>query len=145
MKFKVGQKAQVVSPYTFSGFKDGDIVEISKIIDEDSDFAYYEAKLCHSERGFGYLNEDELEPISIETDAHSISIAPITNGDKIRAMSNREFAEALCSESFDMFMYCSSSVCKFCPHKDTSSCFYSNSCIDGVESWLNSPADTYTD
>lgn len=57
----------------------------------------------------------------------------MTNGDKIRAMSNREFAEFFCRESVDL------SICDCCQHYPDN-CSIHN-CIDGVEAWLNSEAE----
>lgn len=138
MRFKVGQKVRVVKPYTKSGFKDGDIVEISKIEDEGSDYPYYKAKLCSNEQVLWYLDEGEVEAIEIgEDEFQSIESedkpVPITNADKIRAMSNRELAEFLFEADYE------DSACVACPHKKDFCTI--NGCIDGYESWLNSEAE----
>lgn len=59
----------------------------------------------------------------------------MTNGDKIRAMSNRELAEFLFSADYE------DSACVVCPHGNKSICTAEDSCIDGYEAWLNSPAE----
>lgn len=128
MRFKVGQKVRVVKPYTQSGFKDGDIVEISKIEDEDSSYPYYKAKLCSNEQVLWYLNEDEVEAIESEDKA-----APLTNGDKIRAMSNRELAEFL--------SYYKEFSCEICPRNPRTCAYIKNGCEDGMIAWLNSEAE----
>lgn len=128
MRFKVGQKVRVVEPYTHSGFKDGDIVEILKIEDDDSDNVCYKAKLCSNDLVIWYLNEDEVESIEIKS-------APITNGDKIRAMSNRELSDFL--RNFDSYDTLSETICKDCVWSD--SC--TKSCVECLEVWLNSPVE----
>ena len=55
----------------------------------------------------------------------------MTNGDKIKSMDNAELAKVLCqSKEFDKCNYCS-----YCP----SDIFCKESCIDGIEAWLESP------
>lgn len=57
----------------------------------------------------------------------------MTNGDKIRAMSNRELAEFLFSANYEDL------ACMSCPHKKDFCTI--NGCIDGFEAWLNSEAE----
>lgn len=55
----------------------------------------------------------------------------MTNGDKIRSMDNTALAKALCqSKEFNKCNYCS-----YC----SSDIFCKESCIDGIEAWLNAP------
>ena len=57
----------------------------------------------------------------------------ITNGDKIKSMDNAELAKVLCqSKEFSKCNYCS-----YCP----SDIFCKESCIDGIEAWLESPTE----
>lgn len=78
MKFKIGNKVRVVSPYSGGNFEDGDIVEIVQIGFEDEDC--YGAISPHDNMMW-FLQEDE--------------VAPATNADKIRSMTNEELAEWL--------------------------------------------------
>ncbi len=57
----------------------------------------------------------------------------ITNGDKIRQMSNVELAKII-SDCGDE---CGGAMCKYCNSDNCSG----QSCIDGIEAWLNAPAD----
>ena len=58
------------------------------------------------------------------------------NGDKIRAMSNRELAEFLFEADYEDY------ACVVCPHKYTDHCDTSGAaCVDGYEAWLNSEVD----
>ena len=57
----------------------------------------------------------------------------MTNGDKIKSMDNAELAKVLCqSKEFSKCNYCS-----YCP----SDIFCKESCIDGIEAWLESPTE----
>ena len=84
MRYKVGTKVRVVNPYSGSEFEDGDIVTIIGIGFED-DPDCYEAILSEGDFSW-YLREDE--------------VAPLTNGDKIRGMTDEELA-TLISEIAD--------------------------------------------
>lgn len=59
----------------------------------------------------------------------------MTNGDKIRAMSNRELSEFLFDADYGEI------ACEVCPHRYKPTCTTENSCIDGIEAWLNSEAE----
>lgn len=130
MRFKIGQKVRVVKPYSDSDFHDGEIVEIVGI----SPNAYYgqdcyKAISCENkDKDWWCLCEDEVE--SIEDKA-----APITNGDKIRAMSNLELADLLLNfKASDFCEFCDpSGTCK--RRKDDGGCLYF------IGKWLNSEAE----
>lgn len=133
MRFKVGQKVRVVRPYSDSDFHDGEIVEIVGI----SPNAYYgqdcyKAISCENkDKDWWCLCENEVEPIPNGNNA-----TPITNGDKIRSMSNRELAEFLFEADYE------DSACVVCPHRYTDYCDTSGAaCVDGFEAWLNSPVE----
>ena len=125
MRFKVGQKVRVVKPYSSDFFHDGEIVEIVYIGDDYGNEDCYRVEFTNPNISdvaghVWYLNEDE--------------VTPITNGEKIRAMSNQELA--------DMLLHgVKGANCKRCPHLHKSTCTTENSCIDGIESWLNSPVE----
>lgn len=129
MRFKVGQKVRVVKPHYGCYFYNGDVVEIARIGTVDGkDMNCYGAKYEDSCL-LWYLHEDEIEPIEDE-------VAPITNGDKIRAMSNRELAEFLFNSDYE------ESACEVCPHRYTDDCIMKKTaCFDGYKSWLNSPVE----
>lgn len=128
MRFKVGQKVRVVKPHYGCYFYNGDVVEIARIGTVDGkDMNCYGAKYEDSCL-LWYLHEDEIEPIEDE-------VAPITNGDKIRAMSNRELAEFLLDQPYN------NSACHVCPHKDVRCFDIEDACVDGIEAWLNSPVE----
>lgn len=60
----------------------------------------------------------------------------MTNGDKIRAMSNRKLAEFLFNSDYE------ESACEVCPHRYTDDCaMKKTACFDGYEAWLNSEAE----
>lgn len=127
MRFKVGQKVRVVNPHYGCYFYSGDVVEIVRIGTVDG-----KDMNCYGARYEGscflwYLHEDEVESIEYKA-------TPITNGDKIRAMSNRELA--------DMLLHgVKGANCKRCPHLHKPTCTTENSCIDGIEAYLNSPVE----
>lgn len=59
----------------------------------------------------------------------------MTNGDKIRAMSNDELA--------DMLLHgLRGADCKACPHLHKPTCMTENSCIEGMKAWLESDAES---
>ena len=124
MKFKVGQKVRVVKPYSGSNFNDGEIVEIKDISSDEAGNDCYLAISCEVQDEYSwYLYEDE--------------VAPITNGDKIRVMSDDDLAEFLFNAEFDDFS------CKFCPHNPVNkgvnsfACTADSSCFDGFKAWLS--------
>ena len=129
MRFKVGQKVRVVNPHYGCYFYEGDVVEIARIGTVDGkDMNCYGGRYEDS-LFLWYLHEDEVEAIESEDKA-----APLTNGDKIRAMSNQELA--------DMLLHgVKGANCKRCPHLHKSTCATENSCIDGIEAYLNSPVE----
>ena len=60
----------------------------------------------------------------------------MTNGDKIRAISNRELAE------FWLYSGYEEAACEVCPYRYTDHCDTSEAaCVDGYEAWLNSEAE----
>lgn len=121
MRFKVGQKVQVVKPGCDDNFNVGDIVQIDHIgdcVDPNCYVVSLNASHCMI---FGSLREYQ--------------VAPITNGDKIRAMSNRELSEFLSDADYGEI------ACEVCPHRYKPTCTTENSCIDGIEAWLNSEAE----
>lgn len=59
----------------------------------------------------------------------------MTNGDKIRAMSDQELSEFLFDVDYGEI------ACEVCPHRYKPTCTDESSCIDGIESWLNSPVE----
>lgn len=129
MRFKVGQKVRVVKPDYGTYFHDGDVVEITsaRIIDDGNETSYF-AKYENDRMSFP-LYEYELEPIEDNP-------APITNGDKIRSMSNRELSEFLFDADYE------ESACEVCPHRYTDDCaMKKTACVDGYKAWLNSPVD----
>lgn len=132
MRFKVGQKVRVVKPYSKSDFYDGEIVEITGISsDAYHGQSYYRAVSCENkEKGWLCLCENEVDPIPNGNNA-----TPITNGDKIRAMSNRELATFLLDQPYN------NSACHVCPHKDVRCFDIEDACVDGIEAWLNSEAE----
>lgn len=69
----------------------------------------------------------------IQTEKQEERMNDMTNGDKIRAMSNRELAEFLFEADYE------DSACVVCPHKKGFCTI--NGCIDGFEAWLNSEAE----
>ena len=115
MKYKVGTKVRVVNPYSGSEFEDGDIVTIIGIGFED-DPDCYEAILSEGDFSW-YLREDE--------------VAPLTNGDKIRGMDDRELGIFLCASILKTH-----GNCEDC--KGYSTCnFHNNGLID----WLKQPIE----
>lgn len=132
MRFKVGQKVRVVKPYSDSDFHDGEIVEIVGI----SPNAYYgqdcyKAISCENkDKDWWCLCENEVEPIPNGNNA-----TPITNGDKIRAMSNRELAEFL--RRFNSYNPSVETVCKKCQWSGACT----KGCVAGLIAWLNSEAE----
>lgn len=120
MKFKVGQKVKTVNPYSGSDFEDGEIVEIVRIGTEDGeDMNCYGAKSEKDPFMMWYLYEDE--------------VAPITNADKIRIMSNDELADFL--SKIDNL----EAICNSCPHNDEDYCLLDMSmdkCVVGFKNWL---------
>lgn len=61
----------------------------------------------------------------------------MTNGDKIRSMDNTALAKALCqNKEFNKCNYCS-----YC----SSDIFCKESCIDGIEAWLETPSEDERD
>lgn len=130
MRFKVGQKVRVVRPRYGCYFRDGDVVEIHRIETEDGeDMNRYGARYEDGRFLFS-LYDDEVEPVESEDKS-----VPITNGDKIRAMSNRELSEFLFDADYGEI------ACEVCPHRYKPTCTTENSCIDGIEAWLNSEAE----
>lgn len=130
MRFKVGQKVRVVKPRYGCYFRDGDVVEIHRIETEDGkDMNRYGARYEDGRFLFS-LYDDEVEPIESEDKP-----VPITNGDKIRAMSNRELATFLLDQPYN------NSACHVCPHKDVRCFDIEDACVDGIEAWLNSPVE----
>lgn len=128
MRFKVGQKVRVVNPHYGCYFYSGDVVEIVRIGTVDG-----KDMNCYGARYEGscflwYLHEDEVESIEYKA-------TPITNGDKIRAMSNRELADFL--RNFDSYDTLVETICKDCVWSD--SC--TKSCVECLEVWLNSPVE----
>lgn len=81
MRFKVGQKVRVIKPYSGSEFSDGDIVEIVRIGTEDGETMNCYGAVTSPAHYMWYLYEDE--------------VAPLTNADKIRSMTDEELAEWL--------------------------------------------------
>lgn len=70
------------------------------------------------------------------TDTPCSGFAPrktITNGDVIRQFSNKQLAELIenCGDE------CGGHMCKYC---DSDNCS-GQSCADGIEAWLNTPAE----
>lgn len=59
----------------------------------------------------------------------------MTNGDKIRAMSNRELSDFL--RNFDSYDTLSETICKDCVWSD----YCTKSCVECIEVWLNSPVE----
>ena len=131
MRFKVGQKVRVVKPHYGCYFYEGDVVEIARIGTVDGkDMNCYGGRYEDS-LFLWYLHEDEVEAIESEDKA-----APLTNGDKIRAMSNRELAEFLFNSDYE------ESACEVCPHRYTDDCaMKKDACIAGYKAWLNSEAE----
>lgn len=123
MRFKPGQKVRVVKPYSGSDFNDGEIVKIVCILHKKDGHDVYGAVSCEvDEDDTWYLYEDE--------------VAPFNNGDKIRAMNNKELANYLYHAGFFDFN-CRAPLCKVCPH-DCFSCYkIPDACVDGIESFLN--------
>ena len=109
MKYKVGNKVRVVKPYSGGNFNDGDIVTIECIGFED-DYDCYGAT-SPDDGLMWYLNEDEVESV--------------TNGDRIRDMSDDELAETLNSA--------------ICP-PDTS-CNIGQQCVKCWVEWLRKPVE----
>lgn len=131
MRFKVGQKVRVVKPRYGCYFRDGDVVEIHRIEAEDGeDMNRYGARYEDGRFLFS-LYDDEVEPVESEDKP-----VPITNGDKIRAMSNAELS--------DLILYgigLGSGPCDNCQHKYTVFCHKPNRCEAGMIAWLNSEAE----
>ena len=60
----------------------------------------------------------------------------MTNGDKIRSMSNEKLAEILFDADYG------EAACEVCPHRYEPTCTNENSCIDGIKAWLESESET---
>lgn len=83
MKFKVGSNVIVKQVYSGGNFAVGDIVEICQIGDDDGHMTCYGAISPYDGIKW-YLNEDEVEAVS--------------EGDRIRSMTDEELAEYLVKE-----------------------------------------------
>ena len=93
MRFKIGNKVRVVNPHSGGNFEDGDVVEIVQIGFEDLNENCYGA-ISPYDNIMWFLQEDE--------------VAPVTNADNVRSMTDKELASFLMS---DWFTKC---VCKNC-------------------------------
>lgn len=89
MRFKIGNKVRVVNPYSGGNFDDGDIVIIERIGFEDEDC--YGAISPHDNMMW-FLQEDE--------------VAPVTNADRIRAMTDEELADFFYGSPEEEFGIC---------------------------------------
>lgn len=119
MRFKVGDKVLVVNVLYDDSFEVVDVVQIDQVGEYEDPNCYVVSSQTSHIPNIGYLREEE--------------VAPITNGDKIRAMSNREMAEFLFEADYE------DSACVVCPHKKDFCTI--NGCIDALEAWLNSEAE----
>lgn len=70
-----------------------------------------------------------------QTEKQEERMNDMTNGDKIRAMSNRELSDFL--RNFDSYDTLAETICKDCVWSD--SC--TKSCVECLEVWLNSPVE----
>ena len=117
MRYKIGTKVRVVNPYSGSEFEDGDIVTIIGIGFED-DPDCYEAILSEGDFSW-YLREDE--------------VAPLTNGDKIRGMTDEELATLIseiadeCEKNTECHQHCYGCDIEYCVYE---------SCLK----WLQQPS-----
>lgn len=80
MRYRVGTKVVVRTPYSGGNFDDRDVVIISQIGDGDGDYDCYGAISPHDGLMW-YLQEDEVEAYS--------------NGERMRNASDEELADAL--------------------------------------------------
>lgn len=118
MKFKTGHKVRVTNCYSGGNFENGDIVEIIQIgTDDGEDMNCYGAISPHDNWKW-YLYEDEVEAI--------------TNGDRIRGMSDEELAKFIIEDRWD---------CNECPsgQENTDNPFggkCDNKCIKHCLEWL---------
>lgn len=117
MRFKVGQKVRVVKPYSGSEFSDGDIVEIVRIGTEDGETMNCYGAVTSPAHYIWYLYEDE--------------VAPLTNADKIRNMTDEELAK--------FFFEPNQEFCRKCKYlgSDCDGLY----CKDSMLEWLKQPAE----
>ena len=121
MRFKVGQKVRVVKPYSGSEFSDGDIVEIVRIGTEDGETMNCYGAVTSPAHYIWYLYEDE--------------VAPLTNADKIRNMTDEELADFIQRVQIGDFsnLDYGKTFCDMCDRQ--------YECDDCLKYWLKQPAE----
>lgn len=121
MGFKVGQKVKVTNCHNGGNFENGDIVEIVQIGTDDGDETDCYGAISPYDNRKWYLYEDE--------------ISPVTNADKIHSMSNEEFAEFYCLNTYKYCEHCTENWKKCEIYKY--GLFPDENCKKALIKWLN--------